>query len=519
MKHNLLFFAVYLLMVTSCTKGQKATQAANVSAEKKPLIYGALENHLGINGFEWDFSESNNSIISSGKMNVIKSFGGFRHYMDWEKIEPEEGRYTFSPTQFGGWDYDMIYAWCKEEGIEVLSCLKTCPPWLVSTYPEGKRDVENVPAPYGLDRKVPTSYIQQARAGFQFAARYGRNSTIDLSLIKVDTRPRWPGDPGNKVKVGLGYVNYIECDNERDKDWKGPLAHQNAEEYAANMSAFYDGDMGRMGPGVGVKNADPTMKVVMGGLSVSKKEYVLEMIEWCKKNRGYKPDGSVNLCFDVINYHHYNNDDAGTVGKAPELSSAAKVADGYIALANESANGMEVWITECGYDVNPGSPQRAIAIGAKSALITQADWSLRSIFLNVRHGLKRTFFYMLDDVDPNSGGRFASSGFAVGIQRRPVADYFYQVRKLMGSFKFIENKGADPTVDVYGLDKRRLYVLFVPDEVGRTTQYALDLGNATTAMVYTLVPGADDMKLEKVNVVKGKLMLNISETPTFVEKL
>ncbi|ACU04162.1 beta-galactosidase [Pedobacter heparinus] len=521
MRHNFLIFSVYVLMLTSCSKGQKAAHVENVIPdllpEKKPLVYGTLENHLGINAFEWSFSESNNSIISPGKMDVIRSFGGFRHYLDWEKIEPEEGRYTFSPTQFGGWDYDMIYAWCKKEGIEILSCLKTCPPWLLNSYPEGKRDAENVPAPYGLDRNLPASYIQQARAGFQFAARYGKNSTVDLSLIKVDTRPRWPGDPGNKVKVGLGYVNYIECDNERDKDWKGPLAHQNAEEYAANMSAFYDGDMGKLGPGVGVKSADPNMKVVMGGLSVSKKEYVLQMIAWCKKNRGYKPDGSVNLCFDVINYHHYNNNDAGTVGKAPELSSAAKVADGYFALANESAGGMEVWLTECGYDINPGSPQRAIAIGNKSALITQADWSLRSVFSNVRHGLKRTFFYMLDDVDPNNGGRFASSGFAVGVQRRPVADYFYQVRKLMGSFKYLENKGIDPIVDIYSENKRKIYVLYIPDEIGRTARYELDLGNATTATIYTLVPGADDMKLEKANTTNGKLTLNVSETPIFVE--
>lgn len=481
-----------------------------------------FKHHLGINGFEWDFSDQDGDFISSAKMEVIRSFGTFRHYIDWEKLESEKGQYTFNPTHSGGWNYDMIYKRCKAEGIEVLSCIKNGPPWLINTYPEAKRNGDNVPAPYGLNRNLPATYLLQAKVGFQFAARYGHNKNVPPELVSVNRKPRWYNDRMNIVKIGRGYINYVECDNERDKDWRGPEAHQNAEEYAANMSAFYDGHMGKMGKNAGVKTADPSMKVVMGGLSNPDIDYVIKMIEWCKKNRGYKPDGSVNLCFDVINYHLYNNDyiagRGATVGKAPELSPAAKTADAFVRMAKQYANGMEVWITEAGYDLNPKSPQRAIAIGDKPAEITQADWMLRSALLYQRHGLKSSFFYMLDDVDPKSEIQYSSAGFADGHHRRPVADYFLQTKKLMGDFHFIRNTNTEPMVDVYGLGERQIYVLFVPDEKNRKAPFSLNLGKADSAKVYTLVPGADEMSVKTVATNNGILNLTLTETPVFVEK-
>lgn len=528
MKVICLSLIISFLLLSCGSDAQKRIKSRVPLKHKRELVQvmepnnSPFKHHLGINGFEWDFSDNDGSFISSGKMGVIRSFGTFRHYLDWEKLEAQKGRYSFNPASSGGWDYDMIYKRCKDEGIDVLSCIKNCPPWLINTYPEDKRSGDNVPAPYGLNRSLPATYLIQAKVGFQFAARYGRNKNVPLELMSVNTKPRWDNDTMNQVKTGLGYISYIECDNERDKDWRGPEAHQNAEEYAANMSAFYDGHMGKMGKNAGVKTADPSMKVVMGGLSDPNINYVIKMIEWCKKNRGYKPDGSVNLCFDVINYHLYNNDyiagRGATVGKAPELSAAAKTADAFVRMAKKYANGMEVWITESGYDLNPKSPQRAIAIGDKPAEITQADWMLRSVLLYQRHGLKRSFFYMLDDVDPKSEVQYSSAGFADGYHRRPVADYFLQTKKLMGDFHFIRNTNTRPMVDVYGLGERQIYVLFIPDEKNRKVPFSLNLGKAESAKVYTLVPGADKMSVKTVATSNGILNLTLTETPVFVEK-
>ena len=199
----------------------------NISTYNKNLNNAApFKNLLGINAFEWNFLQNpnnpNNGLsIYEPKMQLIKSFGGVRHYLDWQKIENVKGNYTFNPTANGGWNLDTIYQRCKNDSIDVLVCLKNCPDWLQNTYPIGSRDVENVPASFGLNKLLPKSYIDQAKAAFQFAARYGANKYVDAALVTVNEAPRWKGDKVNKVKIGTALIKFIECDNERDKWWKG----------------------------------------------------------------------------------------------------------------------------------------------------------------------------------------------------------------------------------------------------------------------------------------------------------
>src|SRR5207244_8269143 len=136
----------------------------------------------------------------------------------------------------------------------------------------------------------------QAKLGFQFAARYGNNPYVSSTLLSVNTATRWAGDPANAIRKGLNLVKYVECDNERDKWWKGRKAYQTGREYAANLSAFYDGNKQKLGAAIGVKNADPNMQVVTGGLASANTDYIRGMIDWCKEFRGYKSNGAVNLC-------------------------------------------------------------------------------------------------------------------------------------------------------------------------------------------------------------------------------
>src|SRR5207237_143581 len=149
----------------------------------------------------------------------------------WHKLESEEGSYTYNPTMSGGWNYDAIYERCKAEGIEVLACLKTIPDWMANTYPPADRDSENTPLRYGKDFTDPNSYLEHAKVAFQYMARYGSNTTVNPALLSVNSTPRWPGDNPNTIKIGLGLIKYIECDNERDKWWKGRKAYQTAREY------------------------------------------------------------------------------------------------------------------------------------------------------------------------------------------------------------------------------------------------------------------------------------------------
>ncbi|QHS57205.1 hypothetical protein GWR56_17280 [Mucilaginibacter sp. 14171R-50] len=487
-----------------------------------------LKNMFGVNGYEWNFLENpaapnDRSHIYEANMALIKSFSAVRHYLNWNKLENTPGNYTYNPTNNGSWYYDVIYSRCKQEGIMVLADIKNLPVWMMNTYPADERDDENVPINYRANRLLPASYGVQARTAFQFAARYGSNANINPSLVKVDNRPRWTNDAVNNVKIGLGLIKYIECGNEPDRWWKGDKATQTPEEYAANMSAFYDGHKGTLGNNAGVKTADPNMIVVMGGLATADVSYVQRMIKWCKVNRGLKTDGSINLCFDVINYHLYANDgnifthQRASTGVAPELTISGKVADDFVRLANGLKNKPEVWVTETGYDINQQSYQHAPPIGNKSPLVTQADWVLRSSLMYARHGIKQLFFYQLFDATPNDPEQYATSGLAEGTKRRPAADYIVQTTTLMGNYIYKGTINADPLVDKYQQGNNIIYVLTVPDQKGRTADYILDLGNAKHATIYTLKPGADTMHSNYVNTVNGKVTVKATETPIFVQ--
>jgi len=487
-----------------------------------------LKNMFGINAYEWNFLENpaspnDRKHIYEDNMALIKTFSAVRHYLNWDRIESIKGDYTFNPVFNGNYNFDIIYQRCKQDGILVLADIKNCPLWMANAYPAGMRDNENAPAPFGLSLNNPASYIDQAHVAFQFAARYGNNKNIDPKLIKTDTHKRYPDDVPNQPLIGMALISYIECGNERDRWWGNEETHQTPEQYAANLSAFYDGDMGKLGPGAGVKAADPNMQVVMGGLASVDINYVKRMIEWCRKNRGYRKDGSVNLCFDVINYHLYANDGdvrthkRATTGIAPELSNAGSIANDFVKLANSLPQHPEVWVTENGYDINQASYQRAESIGKTSVLENQANWILRSSLLYIRYGVKRLFFYQLFDDQAGGTTQYATSGLAEGLKRRPAADYILQTTKLMGNYNYIKTISKDPLVDVYQLANKTMYILTIPDETGRTASYTLDLGKALKANIYNLKEGADVTNKKQVNTVNGKITIKVTETPVFVE--
>jgi endoglucanase len=492
-----------------------------------PMIPKAtkLKQFFGINAFEWNFENGaiDPTKIDSTQLKAVKSFTQIRHYMDWEKLESDPGSYTFNPTRSGGWNYDAIYQYCKSQGIEVLADLKQLPGWMVDSYPDSLKDSENVPLKYGKDYSDPASYIEQAKVAFQYVARYGANASVDSTLLSVNGTPRWTADPVNVVKRGMNLIKYIECDNERDKWWKGRKAYQTSYEYAANLSAFYDGNKNTMGAGVGVKNADASIQVVMGGLASADPGYVRGMIDWCKQHRGFKADGSVNLCWDVINYHLYSNDSGtsqngqSTRGTAPDVGNTGQTARSFVQMAHELAKDMPVWVTELGYDQNQGSPLKAIPIGSKTVAQVQADWILRSSLLYARNGVDRIFFYQMYDDNALNPIQFGSSGLINDDKtRRPSADYLYQTNKLLGEYTYKETLNTDPIVDHYDLMGKAAYVLVVPDEKGRTADYQLDLPGVDSAKVYTLTIGTDSMAMQYMKTVDGKLKITVTETPIFV---
>lgn len=484
--------------------GPYTAPKALTPAQPKPA---PLSGFFGINAFEWDFEAPTNPMqLDAARLEPIKSFTAVRHYMDWEKLEAAEHAYAFAPTYNGGWNYDAMYEWCKAQQIDVLACLKTIPSWMAATYPANDRDNECVPVRYGKDLADPGSYVEQAKVAFQFTARYGSRS-VSTNLLTVGN--------GNVPRTGLGLIRYIECDNERDKWWKGRKAYQTAREYAANLSAFYDGHKGKMGPSIGVKTADPAMQVVMGGLASTTTGYLQGMIDWCKEHRGYKADGTVDCPWDVINYHFYAHDAVldparnQTVGMAPEDAKADSFAKEYIQLAHRYLGDMPVWVTEAGYDINAGSPQRA-----PSAKV-QADWIMRTSLAYARAGVQKVFFYQLYDDNEGNATRYATSGLVnKDHTNRPAASYLRQAARLWGNYAYKETINTAPAVDVYTYNGKNVYVLTSASD--KATTYTLNIPNSEAAWIYTPQVTGSAMKEERVKMTGGKVNISVTGTPIFV---
>lgn len=492
------------------------------SSEAKPAA--SFENMLGVNGFEWDFVNpaANSRQIDENKYKAIANFTGFRHYLDWGRMEDQKGQYSFNPCHNGGWDLDMTYERCKRDGITVLVCLKNITKWLKATYPINEQANDNVPAPYLAKRDLPASYSALASMAFQFAARYGSNKQIEISALKVNTKPRWPNDPPNQIKRGLSYIRYIECGNEYDKWWRGSNGYMNCYEYAALLSAFYDGDQGRLGPYMGIKQADSNMQVVMTGLAHANPSYVRGMMEWCRQNRGYHPDGSINICWDIINYHHYasnktsSNEDKNLVqtGVAPELGNSEKIAQSFVEFAQHYFKGMPVWMTETGYDLHPNSALRAVGIGKKTPMETQADWLLRAALIHARTGIQRMFYYQLFDYNLEASTKFASMGLVdKQMKNKASLDRLCQFTKLLTGYHFEKNIGHSPEVDVYTNGSLKAWIIWMPTMQGKQANCTINLSDETMGVtLYQSKFGIAEW--EKTNYANGTSTIELLATET-----
>jgi endoglucanase len=149
-------------------------------------------------------------------------------------------------------------------------------------------------------------------------------------------------------------------------------------------------------------------------------------------------------------------------------------------------------------------------------LVTQADWVLRTSLFAARAGIEKVFFYQMYD-DNTGSGMFGTSGLLNSDQtRRPAADYLHQANQQFGNYRYKETIHNDPIVDRYELDGKSLFVLTVPDEIGRTGQYTIHFNETGTAKIYTPQPGASSMNVQELPIVNGQVTVTAGETPIFV---
>jgi len=137
--------------------------------------------------------------------------------------------------------------------------------------------------------------------------------------------------------------------------------------------------------------------------------------------------------------------------------------------------------------------------------------------LYARAGIARLFFYEAYDDNPTNPIQYGSSGLLnTDFSRRPAANYLYELNKQFGNYLFKQSLSSNPIVDQYQDSAKVMYALAIPDQVGRTANYALNLGTADSAMIYNPTMTGNAMSLTKVKLTGGKLTVNVTETPTFV---
>jgi len=497
------------VMLYGTARGEHPSTPQPVSHEK-PL----MDSFIGVNGFVDDPVER------------IAACGHLREYHQWQWDEGNQDpsypgypnlRLAWSPSWVSGpgwgWDFDRFYGQLKTAGVEVSPCFQGCAPYLVGF--DGSRTDEK-PVIAGGDPTRPESYVAHASYLFQFAARYG-GVRVDEAMLKLRA--------GQPVRTGLGLVRYMENWNEPDKWWKGRAPYFFPAELAAMCSADYDGHRRSVGLTVGVKNADPDMKLVMGGLAKPEIEYIKAMKLWADFHRGG------DFPADVINLHHYSNDAASqdgrpTTGISPEADGLRERFQRIVQWRDRFLPDKEIWVSEFGYDTNPKSTQQAPAVGAADAQEVQGQWLVRSFLALAAAGVDRAQLYMLRDVNPNSVVQYDSSGLTSEKgKHEPKRAWYYvaALRNVLRGTRFeSEVPSGDGRVRIYQFRSddappRRVYAIWCPTS-GQTqvNGFSLDVPNASVATLITLEPRSATGQKTPMAVENGKVTVNVSERPIFV---
>jgi hypothetical protein len=247
--------------------------------------------------------------------------GSIREYHDFQwdegvgdKCFPSE-QAKFSPD-YSGFDSDGFYNRTFASGIKVHAVLQGRPlcQFADNASTSGFKCVDSNTMLGTAATADPRSYTQLAGHLFQYAARYGRTK-VPPSQIRMA--------PGQPPLTGAGWLEGLEVRNEPNGGWAGREAYSTPYEHAALLSACFDGHEGSLPTPTGIRNADPTMLVSMGGLSGAgylALSHVKVMKLWFQKNR---KDGKFPA--DILNFHFYCNDDqVSKVGARPAVHTRGR---------------------------------------------------------------------------------------------------------------------------------------------------------------------------------------------------
>lgn len=421
-------------------------------------VYGKLKQPRGIQGFKNQRSVPSRTFTDTLGTNAFLEEENFdmiantstviRYYNDngwfvssWAGVTLLPEQIKLFPKTSHMWDFDQKLQEAKANGHKTLFCHKKTPDHLGYQGPDrgGNEVTPTDPGLNGRDISVttdPMSYTHMARIAFLLAARYGKNTNIDpvYDSQYSDENPPY----------GLDLFEYFEVGNEPDGFWKGEDQVSTPLELAALYSAVYDGHKGAMGPGFGLKAADPNMKFANGGFAGIRTPWFKQMMQWWDENRGVG-----DYPIDVLNIHHYNAwerdfntpmwSDVPAYGVPPEKGLYLPEIKELFHFRDRMMPNAEIWNTETGYDEHYGgmfSPHDRDQLPRSRH---KAAWILRTFLAINRYTDVITQYWYGDDwnrlrdFDPDIVQRetFMTCGYVEGItthndrNRQPMMTYWY----------------------------------------------------------------------------------------------
>ena len=484
------------------TTGDGATTLPDGGALPK-----TVRSYIGVNG---NIGDDPAKLAPIGIVREYHNWGWIADNYAASPAYPALG-YTF--MNFNGWDWDDYYYSLIDAGASAFPAVQGSVPWM-------NGDAAIPPVSGGDDPTAAASYVAHADAMFQIAARYGATVVPDAKL-KLST------SPAQTHRSGLGMLQYYEDFNEEDN-----AAAFTPAAMAAMASADDDGDQGRLGSTFGVKNADPSAKFVMGGLSgkyppgkvwlTSITDYLDGMRAWAKDHR------AGDFPSDVINVHYYSFPPAGPGTPGPALSPEAdhvkdKLA-GVVAYRDANLPGKQIWWTEFGYDTNSASTLGTPALGGNDSKIVQAQWLVRELLIGMSVGLDRATLFELDDTGPDAPGVFVTCGLQTSTgTKKPSYFFVATLRTRLGTMSFTaEQPSGNPNVMIYKfadtVSGGGAFVVWSPTSSANVvSNYSLALPNpAKSAQSVTLADQQMNGTATPLTITGGNVTLDVSETPTIV---
>jgi hypothetical protein len=488
------------------------TTGASFSYSSTTLTSKKIRNYINTNAFHW----VNNDILNN--------FDFVREFQEWVWMENIEGINTFDPSWSGAGHFDTHYNAMKRCGVNILPVIQGSPNWMNKESSVTWNDQWKPLTSQTLNAELPANYIQSARFAWQFGARYGRVS-YPISSLTINTTPFYTGAKPNEYLSGSDLIQYVEFWNEPEKTWKQREGRFTAFEYAAYISAIADGHCGTMGPYLGVKTADPSMKLVCAGMYDDHFEFLKAMLVWFRYNR---LDGQAP--FDIVNFHHYSNSTGGqfvdgSIGISPEANQIVTSMTEFVHDCKVMLPNHPVWITEFGYDSNNNSLQKVPSITGQTQFETQANLVLRSILEYSKVQIDKTFVFNIYDENVNQSGAttYMSCGLVVqeslGWKPKPNFNFVIGLRNLMADFMYLKDNSTGNT-RIYKYNNEDgdfIYAFWSPTSNNTSFNSFITIEEQNvTPTLYRLIDVKSIFIGEKQQLVNNQINVNVSEAPKFI---